>query len=82
METFTALVTEGPFQFSRNPIYLALTLIYCGIGMAADSGWVLGLVVPVLAVMRYGVIAAEERYLEAKFGEAYRHYKGHVRRWL
>ena len=50
--------------------------------MAADSGWVLGLVGPVLAVMRYGVIAAEERYLEAKFGEAYRHYKGHVRRWL
>jgi protein-S-isoprenylcysteine O-methyltransferase Ste14 len=50
--------------------------------MAADSGWVLGLVVPVLAVMRYGVIAVEERYQEAKFGEAYRHYKGHVRRWL
>ena len=78
----TALVTEGPFRFSRNPIYLAFTLIYCGISMAADSGWVLGLVVPVLAVMRYGVIAAEEPYLEAKFGEAFRHYKGHVRRWL
>ncbi len=78
----TALVTEGPYRYSRNPIYVALTLIYCGIGVAADSGWVLGLVVPLLAVMRYGVIAAEERYLEAKFGDPYRHYKGRVRRWL
>lgn len=78
----TALVAEGPFRFSRNPIYVALTLIYCGIGVAADSGWVLGLAVPLLAVMRYGVIAPEERYLEAKFGDAYRDYKGRVRRWL
>ncbi|MAG97313.1 MAG: isoprenylcysteine carboxylmethyltransferase family protein [Rhodospirillales bacterium] len=78
----TALVIEGPFRFSRNPIYVALTLIYCAIGVAADSGWVLVLVVPLLAVMRYGVIAAEERYLEAKFGDAYRHYKGRVGRWL
>ena len=78
----TALVTEGPYRYSRNPIYVALTLIYCGIGVAADSGWVLGLAVPLLAVMRYGVVAAEERYLEATFGEAYRHYKGRVRRWL
>ena len=78
----TARVTEGPFRFSRNPIYVALTLIYCAIGVAADSGWVLVLVVPLLAVMRYGVIAAEERYLEAKFGDAYRHYKGRVGRWL
>ena len=77
-----ALVAEGPFRFSRNPIYVALTLIYCGIGVAADSGWVLGLAVPLLAVMRYGVIAPEERYLEAKFGDAYRDYKGRVRRWL
>ena len=78
----TALVTDGPFRYSRNPIYVALTLIYCGIGVAVDNGWVLGLAVPLLAVMRLGVIAAEERYLEAKFGEAYRHYMGRVRRWL
>ena len=73
----TALVTGGPFRFSRNPIYVALTLIYCGIGVAADSGWVLGLVVPLLAV-----IAAEERYLESKFGDSDRDYMGRVRRWL
>ena len=78
----TALVTDGPYRYSRNPIYVALTLIYCGIGVTADSGWVLGLAMPLLAVMRLGVIAPEERYLEAKFGDSYRHYMGRVRRWL
>lgn len=78
----TALVTEGPYRVSRNPIYLGLTLIYLGIGIAADSIWVLGLLVPVLVVLRYGVIAREERYLERKFGRAYRDYRARVRRWL
>lgn len=78
----TTVVTDGPYRFSRNPIYLGLTGITAGIGIAADSPWVLLMLVPALAVMRYGVIAREERYLERKFGEDYRRYKARVRRWL
>lgn len=78
----TAVVTSGPFRFSRNPIYLSASLAFAGIGLAADNVWILALVVPFLAVIRYGVISREERYLEAKFGEEYRRYKASVRRWL
>ncbi len=78
----TALVTDGVYTASRNPIYLGLTLLYLGIGFTADNLWIIALVAPVLAVMRYGVIAREERYLEAKFADAYREYCARVRRWL
>ena len=78
----SALVTGGPYRFSRNPGYLSLTLLYAGIGVAADSLWIVGLLVPVLAVMHCGVILREERYLERKFGEDYLRYKRSVRRWL
>jgi len=59
----TALVMSGLFRFSRNPGYLALTLLYTGIAVAADSIWILALLVPILVVMHYGVIVREERYL-------------------
>src|SRR5215470_4206627 len=78
----TALVTEGPFRYSRNPIYLALTLLYVGVALLINALWILLLVVPVLLVIRYGVIACEEAYLTRKFGEAYRQYTAQVRRWL
>lgn len=78
----TSLVTSGLFARSRNPIYVALTAVYLGLALIDDNAWILGLVIPVLAVMSYGVIAREERYLEAKFGEDYRRYRGRVRRWL
>lgn len=78
----TALVTDGLYAYSRNPIYVALTLIYIGLALAIDSLIVLALVVPVLVTMRYVVIAREEAYLQRKFGEAYRAYRARVRRWL
>ena len=78
----TALVDRGPYRFSRNPIYLALSLLYAGIAITADNVWMLGLLAPVLAIMTYGVIKREEAYLERVFGEEYRRYKSSVRRWL
>lgn len=78
----TRIVTGGPFRFTRNPLYLSLTLIYAGLALALGSFWALVLLVPVLLVIRYGVIAREERYLEAKFGAEYLRYKSSVRRWL
>ncbi len=76
------LISAGPYRYSRNPMYIALSLLYAGIGVAADNLWVLVLLVPILAVVRYGVIAREERYLEGKFGEEFLRYKSKVRRWL
>ena len=78
----TAIVTGGAYRFSRNPIYLAMTLLILGIGVAVDGIWVIAMLAPTLIVMHYGVIAREERYLEAKFGEEYLKYKRSVRRWI
>ena len=78
----TAIVTTGPYRFTRNPIYLGMTTINTGIGIAADSVWVLALLIPVLVIMNIGVITREERYLEGKFGDEYSRYKASVRRWL
>src|SRR4029450_10780479 len=82
MKPTTALVTAGPFRYSRNPIYVALTLLYLGVAFLVNTLWILLLVVPVLVVIRYGVIAREEAYLARKFGDAYRQYTAQVRRWL
>lgn len=78
----TAIVSSGPYRFSRNPIYVALTAVSVGIGLWANSAWMLGLLLPTLVIMRIAVIGPEERYLEAKFGAAYLDYKARVRRWL
>jgi len=78
----TAILTEGPYQISRNPIYIGLTAVYAGIGIAADAPWVWLLLLPALVVMHYGVILREERYLERKFGKEYLDYKASVRRWI
>jgi protein-S-isoprenylcysteine O-methyltransferase Ste14 len=78
----TKLVTEGPYRFTRNPLYLCLTLVYGGIAALANALWIALLLPIVLVVMRYGVIRREERYLERKFGVEYLRYKAQVRRWI
>jgi protein-S-isoprenylcysteine O-methyltransferase Ste14 len=75
-------VTRGIHGWSRNPIYLGMFLVYGGIGIAVRSPWILILLLPLAATIRYGVVAREEAYLERRFGAAYRHYKARVRRWL
>lgn len=78
----TALVVEGPYRYSRNPIYLAMTAVYLGITLLRNTLGPLLLLPAVLAVVRRGVIEREERYLLSRFGEAYRAYQSRVRRWL
>ena len=78
----THLVTRGPYRLSRNPGYLALSLLYVGIGVAADNLWIVAGLVPILIVMHYGVIVREEQYLKRTFGEEYLQYKASVRRWV
>ena len=76
------LTTEGPFRLSRNPSYLALALIYAGIGVRRNALWVIVLLPLVVMVIQREVIGREERYLERTFGEEYRAYKVRVRRWV
>lgn len=77
-----ALLTTGPFRFSRNPLYLALTAFLAGFGLMLDSAWVL-MGAPVLALLLDRlVIPREEARLGAQFGEAYQAYLRRVRRWL
>jgi len=78
----SVLITDGPYQFSRNPSYVSLTLLYLGIGILLNNGWILILVAPVFLVMDLWVVRKEERHLETKFGEDYLRYKATVRRWL
>jgi protein-S-isoprenylcysteine O-methyltransferase Ste14 len=78
----TALILEGPYRFTRNPIYLGMTLLYTGIAVLANTLWPILLLPGVLFVMTRGVIEREEAYLEQKFGEQYLTYKAKVRRWL
>jgi protein-S-isoprenylcysteine O-methyltransferase Ste14 len=78
----TVLVTGGPFRFSRNPLYLSLIALYLGITLLFDALWPLILLIPVLAFVHWKIVLREERYLELKFGDAYRDYKTRVRRWL
>ncbi len=78
----TAIVTAGPYRFTRNPIYVGFSLIYIGVGLWANTLWPFLLLPFILLVMQFGVIAREEVYLERIFGDEYRAYKRRVRRWL
>jgi protein-S-isoprenylcysteine O-methyltransferase Ste14 len=78
----TALVVDGIYGRTRNPLYLGGTFLNLGLSVAAGSLWAILLTVPLLWVINVGVIAREERYLERKFGDAYRDYKARVRRWV
>jgi len=78
----TTIVSTGPFAYSRNPIYVAAIIGMVGAAVAFDSLWFLVALVAIWFVLRYGVIAREETYLERKFGAPYLDYKRKVRRWL
>ena len=76
------LVTAGPYRFTRNPMYLGITLAYAGLALLIDTAWPLLLLPAVLALLMVVVVRREERYLERAFGDAYRAYRDRVRRWI
>lgn len=78
----TRIVTNGPYRYSRNPIYVGMFLGLVGLAVAFNSLWLIAVLVPFYLTIRYGVVAREEAYLERKFGDIYRVYKSRVRRWL
>jgi protein-S-isoprenylcysteine O-methyltransferase Ste14 len=78
----SALVTSGPYRFTRNPIYLGFFLIYLGFTLLDGTLW--GLIASpfLLWTITQSVIHAEETYLDGKFGASYKEYRSHVRRWV
>jgi protein-S-isoprenylcysteine O-methyltransferase Ste14 len=78
----TAIVRTGPYRFSRNPIYLAFSLLQLGIAAWVNSWWLVATLATAIAIVHYVVIPREEQYLQARFGAEYRDYKASVRRWL
>jgi protein-S-isoprenylcysteine O-methyltransferase Ste14 len=80
--TVSAVLTTGPYRYSRNPLYIALSILQLGVGIWMNNVWVVMLLVPTIAWIRWRVIASEERYLIVKFGQAYLDYQAKVRRWL
>jgi len=78
----TAIVTEGAFRISRNPIYLSLLLLYLGLAALINSLWIVLFALPLVVVLQRGVVEREERYLERRFGERYLGYKSRVGCWI
>ena len=78
----TTIVRTGPYRFSRNPIYLAFSLLQLGIALWTNSLWLVVTLVAAVAVMSLVVIPREERYLGARFPSEYSAYRSSVRRWF
>ena len=78
----STIVSHGPYRFSRNPIYIAMFLGMAGLALLLNTLWLVVAMLVIFAVLRFGVVAREEAYLERKFGQTYTDYKSRVRRWL
>ncbi|MBI1301369.1 MAG: isoprenylcysteine carboxylmethyltransferase family protein [Alphaproteobacteria bacterium] len=76
------IVTDGPFQYTRNPMYIAFIAIYFGLALLADAPLMLVLTLAFWYDLNHNVIEAEEEYLTDKFGETYEQYKTTVGRWF
>ncbi len=81
-EPTSAVVSDGAYRFSRNPIYLALSVAYLGIAVALNAVWAIALWPIMLIVLTQVIIVREEKYLAGKFGEVYTQYRSKVRRWI
>ena len=82
MQPAIVLVEAGPFRYTRNPMYVAMAIALTVLAFATRVAWYLVLVAPVLAIMHWGVVLREERYLSRKFGASYDEYRKRVRRYL
>lgn len=78
----TTLVDTGVFRFTRNPVYLSMILLVVGVGFALNSFWSLAVALPTGSALCLTAIRPEDRYLEAKFGHAYRAYRERAPRWF
>lgn len=76
------IVEQGPYRFTRNPMYLQMILVCIGFAIILMNAWILLLTILCGWVIQRFAIGPEEAYLERKFGDSYLAYKRRVRRWL
>ena len=76
------LVTKGPYRFSRNPMYVGLTIAYLGEAGILKQVWPLLFLPLTVAYLNWVVIPVEEARLEEVFGVDYEQYRARVRRWV
>ena len=76
------LLVQGIYRYTRNPMYVGLTLLQLGLGIALGNGWIAALSLIALAIVHFLAVRPEEAYLTEKFGESYVAYKRTVRRYL
>ena len=81
-EQSRALVTWGPYRFSRNPMYVSLTIAYLGEAGLFGHVWPLVLLTATLVYLNWTVVPIEEARLQETFGAAYTEYSARVRRWF
>jgi protein-S-isoprenylcysteine O-methyltransferase Ste14 len=77
-----AMIEEGPYRLSRNPLYVGLLALYLGVALLVPTFWGLVLFPAAVLLVLWGAIRPEERFLHQRFGETYAVYTRRVRRWL
>jgi protein-S-isoprenylcysteine O-methyltransferase Ste14 len=82
MRAAARLVTTGPYRYSRNPMYVGMTVAYIGVVILTNITWPLVFLPVVLMALTFLVIRREERYLRGAFDSEYREYSSRVRRWF
>jgi len=81
-KTTPELILQGPYRFTRNPMYLGVTLFMIGLGLTVNNIWISLFAAPALLIVHFIAVLPEERYLAGKFGESYRNFLGRVRRYV
>ena len=76
------LIVQAPYTFTRNPMYVGMTLLEIGLGIALNNRWIAAFALPALLIVHVIAVLPEEKYLSEKFGDSYRAYLTKVRRYL
>ena len=76
------LIFQGPYRFTRNPMYVGVTLFVVGLGLTLNNLWISLFAAPALLAVHFIAVVPEERYLAEKFGESYRNLCARVRRYV
>jgi protein-S-isoprenylcysteine O-methyltransferase Ste14 len=76
------LILQGPYRFTRNPMYVGVTLFLLGLGLTVNNLWISLFAAPALLAVHFIAVLPEERYLSEKFGESYRSFLAQVRRYV
>ncbi len=77
-----AMIEEGPYRLSRNPLYVGLLALYLGLALLTPTFWGLVLLPVAVLLVLWGAILPEDRLLHERFGTPYDDYTGRVRGWL